>query len=161
MKECAVITGAASGIGLQLAKQFAQHGYDLIITAEDEGLEQAAEELRGLGAEVRSVQVDLATYAGVEALYAVLREAGSYQVVVLSFDETDLEEEINIMRLNTVSVVHLTKRVLPDMIAAGGGKLLFTSSKAFVQSFAEAIRKETQDKGIVVASLRSIESFSI
>src|SRR3954471_13254109 len=72
----AVITGASSGIGLELAKQFAQHGYDLLVTAETDRLNSAVTELRGMGAQVESVKADLATYAGVESLYSHIQALG-------------------------------------------------------------------------------------
>src|SRR5437588_3248230 len=72
----AVITGASSGIGYELAKQFAQNGFDLLITAEDAGLTAAADAFEALGAQVQSVQTDLSTYDGVETLYSQIRAAG-------------------------------------------------------------------------------------
>jgi short-subunit dehydrogenase len=68
VRQFALVTGASSGIGLELAKLFAQNGYDLVVAAEDDGIEQAASELRGLGAQVEPVQVDLAMRDGVERL---------------------------------------------------------------------------------------------
>src|SRR5690242_15630610 len=66
----AVVTGASSGIGLELARQFAEHGFDLLIAAEDPGIQDAAAALRRDGGPtVLPVQVDLATYQGVEDLY--------------------------------------------------------------------------------------------
>jgi len=72
----AVVTGASSGIGLELARQFAEHGYDLLIAAEDPGISSAAEQLRTPGTSVEPVQVDLATYDGVEQLYDAIRRTG-------------------------------------------------------------------------------------
>src|ERR1700710_2283134 len=72
----AVITGASSGIGYELAVQFAQNGYDLFIVAEDAGITQAAEELKALGTNVQSVQIDLASHEGCEACYAEIKKLG-------------------------------------------------------------------------------------
>src|SRR3954469_4530324 len=73
----AVVTGASSGIGYELARQFAEHGYDLLIAAEDAGIERAAEALRtDGGSTVQAVQADLATYEGVEKLYDAAVSAG-------------------------------------------------------------------------------------
>src|SRR4051812_50079262 len=72
----AVVTGASSGIGLELAPQFAEHGYDLVICAEDGGIERAAAEPRGTGAAVRTVQADLGTHGGGEQLYLAATAAG-------------------------------------------------------------------------------------
>src|ERR671916_382334 len=72
----AVVTGASSGIGRELAKQFATNGFDLLVAAEDDELSAAAEELRGLGAQVEVVQVDLASPPGVDELYSRIVAAG-------------------------------------------------------------------------------------
>lgn len=72
----AVVMGASSGIGLELARQFAEHGYDLIVAAEDDEINSAAAQLSD-GAAVEAVQVDLATADGVERLYDVIRRRGS------------------------------------------------------------------------------------
>src|SRR3954468_13375454 len=72
----AVVTGASSGIGLELARQFAQHGYDLLICAENAEINQAAQELRREGTKVDAVQVDLSSYDGVEQLYREIQRGG-------------------------------------------------------------------------------------
>jgi uncharacterized protein len=175
----AVVTGASSGIGLELAKEFARHQFDLVIAAEDEGIKTVAEGLRGMGVHVESVQVDLSTYDGVEGLVRRLRALGKpVDAVAINagigvggpFVENDLRRELAVIQLNVVSTVHLAKRVLADMMARGEGRILFTSSiaaempapfqavygasKAFVQSFAEAIRNELKDTNITITSLQ-------
>src|SRR5215216_6182770 len=70
----ALVTGASSGIGLELARQFAEHDFDLVIAAEDAGIQTAAESLRAQGCEVEAVQVDLATRAGVDRLLERIQE---------------------------------------------------------------------------------------
>jgi uncharacterized protein len=179
-REFAVVTGASSGIGFELARQFAQHDYDLLIVAEDAGIEQAAQDLRRDGRnQVMGVQADLATYDGVEQVYAAILEAGrAVDAIALNAGrgiggdftrQTDLKDELNVIDVNVTSTVHLAKRVLPDMVARGAGRVLFTSSiasmmpgtyqavynasKSFVQSFAEAIRNELKDTGVTVTSL--------
>jgi uncharacterized protein len=72
----AVVTGASSGIGYELAKQFAEHGFDLVIAAESDTLREAAQSLANMGAEVEALQVDLANYDGVERLYNKIRSLG-------------------------------------------------------------------------------------
>ena len=73
----AVVTGASSGIGHELAKQFAQHGFDLLIAAEDAGIDDAGARLRRDGGRpVQAVRVDLATYEGVEELYRTIVATG-------------------------------------------------------------------------------------
>jgi short-subunit dehydrogenase len=175
----AVVTGASSGIGLELAKQFAQHNFDLLVTSAGNGIHEATKSLAGYGVDVRTVQVDLADYEGVENLYARIRETGRPVDAIAinagvgaggSFvNGNSLEEELNIINLNIKSSVHLAKRVVPDMVSRGSGKILFTSSiaatmpgpfsavyhasKAFVQSFSQAIRNELKDTGVTVTAL--------
>jgi len=118
----ALVTGASSGIGLELAKQFVQNGFDLLIAAEDPGIHQARTELSKDGARVEALQVDLATYDGVEQLYKTAQQLGR-PVDVLAVNagvgvggdfarETDLKAELNLIQLNNTSAVHLTKRVV-------------------------------------------------
>jgi short-subunit dehydrogenase len=175
----AVITGASSGIGYELARQFAEHGFDLLITSETERIEGAAQQLRALGAQVEAVGADLATYEGVETLYgkiqALQRPIDAIAInagvgVGGPFVENDLAAELNLIALNVTSVVHLAKRVVPDMVARDEGRILFTASiaaegpapfeavygasKAFVLSFAEALRNELKDTNLVVTALQ-------
>ncbi|HLH02274.1 MAG TPA: SDR family NAD(P)-dependent oxidoreductase [Bryobacteraceae bacterium] len=177
-KPFAVVTGASSGIGFELAKQFAENGFDLLICSAGSGIDQAANELRGLGSKVETVQADLATYDGVEQLYRTIQSSGrALDAIAINagvgvsgeFASNDLEEELNMIRLNVVSPVHLTKRVLQDMTTRGQGRILFTSSiagtmpapfeavygatKAFLSSFAQAIRNELKDTGVTITAL--------
>ena len=180
MNEFAVVTGASSGIGFELARQFAEHGYDLLIAAEDEAVEQAAADLRRDGrTQVVAVRADLARYEGVEKVYAAILESGrDVDALALNagrgiggafVDGTDLADELNVIAVNVTSTVHLAKRVLPDMVERGAGHVLFTSSiastmpgtyqavynasKSFVQSFAEALRAELSDSDVTVTAL--------
>lgn len=174
----AVVTGASSGIGYELAKQFAQNGFDLLVTSTGSSINDAAQTLGALGAEVQTVQADLATYDGVETLYSQIQTAGRpVDAIAINagvgvggdFTKTDLQEELNLIELNIASTVHLAKRVVKDMVDRGEGKILFTSSiasqtpspfqavyaasKAFVHSFSEAIRNELKDTGVTVTAL--------
>lgn len=147
-RKFAIVTGASSGIGLELAKRFAADGYDLLIAAEDEGILEA-ERLIGQGASatVEALQVDLATDDGVDALWdrakageraidAVALNAGvgaggafvpgSHE----SGQDTTLSDELRLIDLNVRSTVHLAKHVLADMVAQGHGRVLITSSIA-------------------------------
>lgn len=178
-KQFAVVTGASDGIGYELAKQFAQNGFDLLITAEDVAITQAARDIEALGANVEAVQTDLATYDGVETLYNKMKSSGRpVDAIAINagvgvggpFAETDLQEELNLINLNVVSTVHLAKHVVKDMVARGQGRILFTSSiaalmpgpfeavyaasKSFVQSFSEALRNELKDQGVTVTALQ-------
>jgi short-subunit dehydrogenase len=176
----AVVTGASSGIGRELSRQFAENGFDLLVTAQSARIEEVARELKATGAQVQTVQVDLATYDGVETLYrAIQADSRPIEAIALNAGvgvggdftrDTDLQDELNLIQLNVVSTVHLAKRVLPDMIARGRGRVLFTSSiaalmpgtfeavyngsKAFVQSFAEALRNELKDTGVTITALQ-------
>jgi short-subunit dehydrogenase len=175
----AVVTGASSGIGFELAKQFAKNGFDLMIVAEDEDIFDAASEIESLGARVEPVQIDLAEEGGVDEFYERILSFGSpVDAIAINagvgvggpFLENDIEDEINIINLNVISTVRLAKYVLKDMVARDGGRVLFTSSiaadapgpfeaiyaasKAFVQSFAEAVRNELKDTGITITSLQ-------
>jgi short-subunit dehydrogenase len=175
----AVVTGASSGIGLELAKQFAEHGYDLLITAEDAGIESAAAQLRSLGVSVESVRADLAKLGGVDTLYKSIQALGRPVDAIAinagvgvggAFLDNDLNAELNMIALNVTSVVHLAKYVVKDMANRNEGRILFTASiaaempgpflavyaasKAFVLSFAEALRNELKDTNIVVTALQ-------
>jgi short-subunit dehydrogenase len=174
----AVVTGASSGIGLELAKQFAEHDFDLVVVAEDAGIEVAADVLRSFGAAVTPAQVDLSTYEGCEQLVSQVASAGRpVEALALNagvgsggpFDETDLRKELDVIAVNVTSTVHLAKRIIPEMVDRGRGKVLITSSiaatqpgpyeavyaatKAFDQSFAESIRTELKDTGVTVTAL--------
>ncbi len=178
-KPFAVVTGASSGIGFELGRQFAKNGYDLLIAAENPEIATAARLLAEEGATVQPIRVDLATYEGVEELYAAIQQTDRpVDAIALNAGVghggdfatgTDLKEEFNIIDLNVTSTVHLAKRVLPAMVERGEGKVLFTSSvaatmpgsfqavynasKAFVLSFAEAVRNELKDTGVTVTAL--------
>ncbi len=174
----AVVTGASSGIGLELARQFAEHGFDLVVNAESDALTTAAAELRQYGGDVQAVQADLRTYDGVEELYRALAATGRPVAAVAlnagvgkggAFVETELDDELQLIALNVTSTVHLAKRVLVDMVARGDGKVLITSSiastmpgsfqavynasKSFVQSFGEALQEELRGTGVTVTAL--------
>ncbi|MGH8917241.1 MAG: SDR family NAD(P)-dependent oxidoreductase, partial [Actinomycetes bacterium] len=139
LKPLALITGASSGIGFELARQFAENDFDLLVTAEDSGLDSAAEQLRTAGAQVHSVQADLSTYDGVEQLYAAILTTGQpVSVAALNagvgqggaFIDTDLADELRIIDLNISSTVHLAKRLLKEMVVRQDGRMLITSSIA-------------------------------
>jgi short-subunit dehydrogenase len=175
----AVVTGASSGIGLELAKVFAREGFDLLIAAEDAELAAAAQQLQAPGRVVESVQVDLSTDGGVDELYGRIQALGRpVDAIALNAGvgaggafatDTSLIDELRIVDLNVRSTVHLAKLLVPEMAARGRGRILFTSSiastmpgtyqavynasKAFVQSFALALRAELSDTGVTVTSL--------
>jgi uncharacterized protein len=177
-KQFAVVTGASSGIGYELARQFAQNGFDLLITADGDGIHEAARELQSLGTDVQAVQVDLAAHDGVHQLQSAIQSTGRpVDAIAINagvgvsgrFVETDLAAEMNMVRLNVLSSLRLAKYIVKDMVARGSGRILFTSSiaatmptpyetvygatKAFVRSLSEGLREELKDTGVTVTAL--------
>jgi short-subunit dehydrogenase len=172
----ALVTGASSGIGLALARQFAEHGHDLVLAARSERLEQAVRDLEATGVSVVGVRADLATREGNESVIAALGgrvpDAAAINAGIGSggrFAETDLDDELELVDLNVRSTVHLAKHVARGMTARGSGRILFTASiaathpdpfeavygasKTFVNSFALALRHELAESGVTVTSL--------
>ena len=178
-KSLAVVTGASSGIGRELAARFAEAGFDLVVAAEDERIGPVTGSLAGHGIQAVPVQADLATFDGVEELHRAIQATGRVPDALainagvgVAGDfarDNELADELRLIGLNITGAVHLTKRVLPEMIAAGQGGVLFTSSiaatapgpyhatyaasKAFLLSFAEALRYELRDTGVTVTAL--------
>jgi short-subunit dehydrogenase len=176
--DLALVTGASSGIGFELAREFAEHGFDLVIAAEDDDIARAAEDLEATGVRVEAVQVDLATEAGVEELWRRASALGRpLDAVALNagigaggaFADNDLADELKLIDLNVRSTIQLAKHVVRHMVDRGEGRVLLTSSiastmpgsfqavynasKSFVQSFALALRNELKDTGVTVTSL--------
>ena len=178
MKPLTLVTGASSGIGLELAREFATHDFDLVVTAEDAELTAAAADLRLTGAVVHEVRADLRSDDGVRQLWAEVTGLGRpIDAAALNagigrggaFLDTDLQDEFDVIDLNVRSTVHLAKLVLRDMATRDRGKVLVTSSiastmpgsfqavynasKSFLQSFTEALQNELKDTGITLTSL--------
>jgi uncharacterized protein len=172
----AVVTGASSGIGLELAKLFAASGHDLVIAAEDEAIHTAGEGIRSAGTSVEAVQVDLATPEGVEELHGRIDRTVDALALNAGIGaggrfvrDTDLRKELRLIDLNVRSTVHLAKLLVPEMAARRAGRVLITSSvastmpgpfqavynasKSFVQSFALALREELDGTGVTVTTL--------
>jgi len=175
----AVVTGASSGIGRALASEFASAGFDLVIAAEDERIQAVAVGLQAAGVRATGVKADLSTYDGVQALHSAVRGTGrAPDAVVINAGagvsgdfarDNDLASELRLIGLNVTGAVHLAKLMLAEMTASGTGGLLFTSSiaatppgpyhatyvasKAFLLSFAEALRYELRDTGVRVTAL--------
>lgn len=174
----ALVTGASSGIGLELARALARNGFDLLLTSENGRLQSAAAEAVREGAEVETFTADLSTDDGVDRLYQRVKELDRpLEAVALNagvgeggaFLDNPLEAEMKLMRLNVLSTVHLAKHVIPDMVARGRGRVLITSSisaetpgpyaavynasKAFGLSFGEALHNELEETGVTVTVL--------
>jgi short-subunit dehydrogenase len=177
IKPLAVVTGGSSGIGYELARQFADNGYDVLIAAENEGhLAQAQASLSAGGSVIETHASDLGTEQGVDSLYAAIAGRPVDVLCVNAgiglggpFVETDLQQELKMIDLNVRGAVQLTKLVLKDMVARDSGKLLFTSSiaathpspfeavygstKVFLRWFGESLRNELKDTGVGVTVL--------
>jgi short-subunit dehydrogenase len=175
----ALVTGATSGIGLELAKLFAKDGYNLVITARDQAeLDQTSRKLQAEGIEVIAIAKDLFDREEAFSLYAEIKEKGieidvlvnnAGQGVYGKFDQTDIDRELSIIDLNIASLVVLTKCFLTDMVARNSGKILnlasvasklpgpwqavYHGTKAFVLSFTEAVREEVKDTDITITAL--------
>lgn len=175
-RKLALVTGASSGIGREIAKLAAAEGYDLIVAA-DEPLVDAAAGLRRDGIDVQSVETDLSTAAGVDALLAA---ASGRQVDVLvanaghglghGFLDQDVGEWRHVIDTNITGTLLLLQPVLKQMVARGEGRVLITGSiaghlagsfqavyngsKAFVDSFAAAIGNELKDSGVTITCLK-------
>jgi short-subunit dehydrogenase len=175
-RRLALITGGSSGIGLELARQLLDADHEVLLVAE-QGVEAAVAELGGAGS-VEGVEADLAIFDDNERVVAAVQRRGQpVDVLALNagvavagpFVETPLRDELNLLQLNSGSVVHLAKRLLPAMVARGEGRVLVTSSiaatmpgtyyatygasKSFLLSFAEAIRYELKSSGVTVTTV--------
>jgi len=175
----ALVTGASSGIGFELARELASRQYDVVIASAGDRLAGAAEELREFGTEITEVQQDLATREGVKSLWSAVEANGRpLEIACLNagvgvgglFWETDLDAEMKMVELNCAGTVQLAKYVVRHMVRQGWGKILFSSSiagemvapreavyaatKAFVLSFAHSLRHEVSSKGVSITALQ-------
>jgi uncharacterized protein len=175
----AVVTGASSGIGLELARLFAADGYDLVVVADEAAIHDVARELADAGVNVDPVGVDLRDDGAVQHVYDVVSDGGARVPAAIAFNvgigragrfvDGDLQADLDIVDVNVRSTVHLAKLVLRDMAEHDDGRALFTSSivarmpgsyqtmynasKAFIQSFAEALHDEFRGTGVSVTAL--------
>jgi short-subunit dehydrogenase len=174
----AVVTGASSGIGLELARRFATEGFDLVVAADEPQIALAADALTAAGNAVRPVHADLATAEGVAELVQAVRATGRpVDALALNagrgaggpFVQTPLDADLAVVGLNVVGTVRLAKALLPAMVQRGAGRVLLTAStaalmpgpwyatyaasKSFVQSFGAALHHELADTGVTVTTL--------
>lgn len=172
----ALVTGASTGIGYELARCCAQNGFDLIVAADEDRIVEAAEDFREMGAEVLAVETDLATIEGVEELYAARRGrkidallANAGRGLGDAFLDQDFNEVIRVIDTNITGTLYLIQKVGRDMRAENSGRILITGSiagftpgsfqavyhgtKAFIDSFLFALRNELKDTDITVTCL--------
>ena len=179
-RNTALITGASSGIGLELARIFAREGHNLVLVA------RSADKLRQLASELEKAHstrslilaVDLSE-PGAAAYVSDQTTRAGIQVDVLvnnagfgqygPFAENDLEECLRQIQLNVTTLTHLTRLYLPDMIERGSGKILnvastaafqpgplmavYYATKVYVLHFSEALANELKDNGVTVTCL--------
>ncbi len=173
----AIVTGASTGIGYELAKQCRDNGFDLLIAADESEIERAAAELRQQnGINVEAVQADLSGPEGVDKLYAAARGrrvdallANAGRGLGRGFLDQDPKEWRRVVDTNITGTLLLLQKVGRDMRAAGTGRILITGSiagflpgtyqavyngtKAFLDSFSFALRHELKDSGVTVTCL--------
>jgi short-subunit dehydrogenase len=175
-QKLAVVTGASTGIGYELARQCAKNGYNLVVAADEPQIKDAADALRNDGVAVEAVEADLATTKGVDKLIAAL---GRRQVDALlanagrglgkAFLDQDFTDVQRVVDTNITGTIYLIQKLGREMRAAGQGRILITGSiagfmpgtyqavyngtKAFLDSFSFAIRAEMKDTGVTVTCL--------
>ena len=173
----AIITGASTGIGFELATLAAKNGYDILVVANEPLIDAAAEDFKQFGTTVTSVNADLSTVEGVDSLLAA---TNGLQVDLLcanaghglghAFLDQKFADWRHVVDTNIVGTLYLLQKVLPPMVARNDGKVLVTGSiagyipgafqavyngtKAFVDSFVAAIQNELKDSdGVTITNL--------
>jgi len=173
----AIVTGASTGIGFELATLAARDGYDLIVVADEPLIGAAARDFEQFGTRVQSVEADLSTIEGVDRLLAARDER---PIAILcanagigtggAFLQQDVGAWRHSVDTNITGTVYLLQKVLTEMVARGEGKILVTGSiagyipgafnaiynatKAFIDNFTEALRNELKEaKGVSLTTL--------
>lgn len=176
----ALITGASSGIGHELAKLFAQNRHNVVLVARSrEKLAAVADELqRRHGVQAIPLPADLAQPDAPREIYEALRERGIAVDFLVNnagfglygpFAQTDWPIERDMLQVNVVALTHLTKLLVPEMIRRGAGRILnvasmaafqpgplmavYYATKAYVLSFSEALAAELKGTGVTVTAL--------
>jgi short-subunit dehydrogenase len=179
-REYAVVTGGSGGIGYELARLLAKDGYNLVLVARDENeLNRVADELEDqFNVTVLPLSKDLFNPDHAFELFDEIKQRNLEVDILINdagqgqygeFKDTNIRRELDIINLNISSLVVLTKLFLGDMVSKGHGKIMNLSSiasktpgpwhsvyhgtKAFVQSFTEAIRSELKDSGVTITAL--------
>ncbi len=181
IKQTVLVTGATSGIGLELAKLFAQDGYDIVHVARNEAkMTDLASDLgMKYNVEVTNIVKDLSQPGAAQEVYREVKEKALHIDILVNnvgagifgkFQETDLEEELGTVRLNIDTTLVLTKLFLQDMLDRNAGKILnlasmvskipspfqsvYAGTKAFVYNFSQSLASELKDTGVTVTALR-------
>ncbi|MFL5133122.1 MAG: SDR family NAD(P)-dependent oxidoreductase [Microvirga sp.] len=175
-KPLAIVTGASSGIGYELAKLCAQNGYDLLIAADQAAIHDVVKDFQALGSEVEAIEADLATLEGVDKLYAAAKGrpigallANAGHGLGHAFLDQDFAEARHVIDTNITGTIYLIQKVGRDMRARNEGRILITGSiagfmpgtyqavyngtKAFIDSFSFALRAELKDTDVTVTCL--------
>lgn len=180
MRKTALITGASSGLGLEFARIYAREGYDLIVVARSEGkLYKLKNELENAhGCHVHVLTQDLSRPDAAYEIYnATLEQHLTVDALVNNagfgdfghFWEVDAQRQNDLLQVNIMTLVQLTRYFLPGMVvrghgsvlnlssvaafSAGPGMSLYYASKAFVRSFSEAVAEEVRRTGVTVTAL--------
>jgi short-subunit dehydrogenase len=176
IKPLAVVTGASSGIGYELAKLCAEHGYDLAIAADQREIVEAKQAFERTGVKVDAVQTDLSTEEGVQDLIDLIAErpvdilcANAGQGLGHAFLDQDWKAARAVIDTNVVGTTYLVHKLGQGMRTRDKGRILFTGSiaglmpgtfqavyngsKAFVDSFSFALRNELKDTNVTVTCL--------
>ena len=174
----AVVTGASTGIGLELARLCARDGFDLIIAADEPLVDSAAKELRASGVSCTAVQTDLSDKKGVDELLQQVAATGRTVDALLAnagrglgraFLDQDIDEALKVAHTNIDGTIYLVYKIGQTMRSRGAGRILITGSiaglmpgtfqavyngtKAFLDSFSVALANELKDSGITVTCL--------
>lgn len=175
-RKLALVTGASSGIGLELARCAAEDGCGLIIVANEPEIQSAATDLRGHGGTVDAVQADLGTQDGIARVWEAVKDrqvdyllANAGRGLGHAFIEQEWDRIEEVIALNVTGTTSLLHKVLPQMCARNSGHILITSSiaghipgsyhavyngtKAYLDSLAWALRDETKDSGVTITCL--------
>jgi uncharacterized protein len=172
----AVVTGASTGIGYELARQCLENGYDVLMVADEPAISDAAARLGTSGNKAEALEDDLSTSEGVDRLYSALKGrpidallANAGRGLGHAFLDQDIEAAVSVIDTNITGTVYLIHKIGNDMRRRNAGKILITGSiagfipgsfqavyngtKAFLNSFSFAIREELKDTKITVTCL--------
>jgi short-subunit dehydrogenase len=172
----AIITGASTGIGFELAKRCAEEGFDLLIAADEPEIERAKIKLSASGVSVACVQTDLSTIKGVDELYAATKGrpvdallANAGRGLGRAFLDQDFDQARKVVDTNITGTIYLIHKIGNDMRQRDAGRILITGSiagftpgsfqaiyngtKAFLNSFSFALREELKDTKVTVTCL--------